>query len=172
MADGGSGFVADMFEVATHGDMRESPLSLDAPASTVRIFLDAMFISGNPSIHTDPKEFKVVLALCDRFQSPAVEDKLFDSLTVSPIVKRFPFLFFVLAAKKDRPQLAVSAVAASDNGSRRRFLDKWTASEVDDVGGRYFIALLKACVRNRGIFGRADKPAVGENFERLIGITE
>jgi hypothetical protein len=31
---------------------------------------------------------------------------------------------------------------------------------------------LKACVRNRGIFGRADKPAVGENFERLIGITE
>jgi hypothetical protein len=167
VADGTSGFVAGMFGVATHGVLTESPLQLDAPASIVRIFLDAMFISGNPSIHTDPEEFNVLLALCERCQSPEVEDKLFDCLIRSPILKKYPFQFFVLAAKTDRPALAKSAAEVLQEDQDHSDILSWSADEVNEIGARYFMALLKACMEGRcgGLFIGSD---VGRHLERFI----
>jgi hypothetical protein len=113
----GSGFAADMFEVANQVDSTGQPLQLDTSARVLRIFFDALFSSGKPVIDSCHKDVDDLLALADKFQSPSVENKILDALVLSPLVGKNAKRSFILAAKKDKPALAKRAVGQL-NGSR------------------------------------------------------
>lgn len=92
------------------------------------------------------------MALCDSFLSPDVQAKLLDSLDRSPVDSESPFPFFVLAAKFDRPMLARKAAeASSKNWDQHRHTDllHWTPKDIDEVGGRYLVALLRTYLSDR-----------------------
>jgi hypothetical protein len=78
----------------------------------------------------------------DKFQSPAVKDKILDALVHSPLVGKDPKRYFFLAARMDRPSLARRAAEQMNDP-----IEDWTAEDVNEAGGRYFLALLWSAMR-------------------------
>jgi hypothetical protein len=137
-----SGFAAGMFEVASNDDPAQQPLQLDTSARVLRIFFDALFSSGKPVIDSSDQDADDLLGLADKFQSPAVKDKILDALVHSPLVGKDPKRYFFLAARMDRPSLARRAAEQMNDP-----IEDWTAEDVNEAGGRYFLALLWSAMR-------------------------
>jgi hypothetical protein len=131
-----------MFEVANKDDPAQQPLRLATSARVLRIFFDALSSSGKPVTDSSDQDVDDLLALADKFQCPAVKDKILNALVHSPFVGKDHKRYFVLAARMDRPSLARRAAEQMEDP-----IERWTAEDVNEAGGRYFLALLWSAMR-------------------------
>jgi hypothetical protein len=134
--------ISDMLDGPASGNLCDTPIHLDAPASLISIYADLVYATRSLILDIQVSEYITLLGICDHMQSHGIEDLLIKSLHKSAADD--PWATFVLAAKRDDLDLAKVAILHLDGKSNpaTRFPCADVPNEFYEVAPNYLNELL------------------------------